>query len=822
MNTYYFFRDQLTIDDSLPGQLAALNITPGSGDTMVLGAAACQLNSLPAGWDYLIMADSLSTAPVVPMSVATGRSVSIYAETITTALQVNAPGANGGTGTAGKAGLDGEHVILNGKPHILPGGDGGAGGPGTPGGAGGTIVISYASAAVPPTASAPGGTGGAGGAGGAGGTGVPAGRNGPDGRQGHPGADGSITISAAPADEVYSGVQAQATSQWAQYRTEVGTYLFRLFDAASQLHALDEFDAALLLDPANTTATTMRQRVVAQETPGGVSRDLDISPDYKDISAGLLGETQLVLAEFLALQETATEDEIAAATKDQLQLSVGQLGDRLTEAQLDLVSANDGVQVANSDRSMYDAQWTSLQQQIFKLQDQPLSLGDLVTTLGGIAAGIAGLVTGVGAIVSIPGALAAVGNPQSGISQVLGFLATGQQFWNNNKSVGGDMTDLLKGGQDAITNFTKVYDELSGSTADATITQLALQQATVGMQEMVAQLRQRQAADQVVAAQTRVTDLTAEVAAAQSLLSTWTATETFIDGVLGQLLTVARALADMVSEDVFLARRALEIYQLTDASDVHFDYGYLHPDTDYNLAMQPLQRVLASLESLATLPADVITWNQIFVALNEAQSSGYDVVHPVIEVVIDDAVALDQLRSGDGLLFSVGIGPNPAGTSIPSEIYELKVDSLQLELSGASAAGSALVWAQHNGHWVMKRPPTADLPDPLDIEFSLFSHVEAFNLAPGSDPGAVIPAQPQTSTDPGPPFSFWGRGALADWTLFVDPSSAGALDLTGLTEVRLSIGCIGLVVQGTVTPSTIQVTPTATGVPSSARAGGQG
>jgi hypothetical protein len=63
MTTYYFFRDQLTIDDSLPDQLAALGITPSSDDTMVLGAAACQLNSLPAGWDYLIMADSLSTAP---------------------------------------------------------------------------------------------------------------------------------------------------------------------------------------------------------------------------------------------------------------------------------------------------------------------------------------------------------------------------------------------------------------------------------------------------------------------------------------------------------------------------------------------------------------------------------------------------------------------------------------------------------------------------------------------------------------------------------------------------------------------------------------
>ncbi len=817
MSTYYFFRDQLTIDDSLPGQLAALDITPGSGETLVLGAATCQLNSLPGGLDYIIMADSLSTAPVVQMALATGRSVSIYAETITTALQLDAAGSHGAPGTAGKAGLDGQRVILNGKPHILPGGNGGDGGNGSGGGAGGTVVISYASAAAPPAASAPGGAGGAGGAGGQGGSGVPPGRDGRAGRQGPAGADGSITISVAPSSQVYAGVPAEAASSWAQYRTEVGTYLFRLFDAADQLHALAEFDAALGLDPTNTLAATLRQRVVAQETPGGISRDLDMAPDYKDISAGLLGETQLALSEFLALQETSTEDEIAAATKDQLQLTVGQLSDRLTEAQLDLVSANDGVQVANSERSMYDAQWTTLQQQIVALQNQPLSLGDLITTLGGAAAGIAGLVSGVGAIVSIPGALAAADNPQSGLSEVLGFLATGKSFWNDSKSVGGDLTDLLKGGQDAITNFTKVYQELSGSAADAQIKQLAMQQATVAMQEMVAQLRQQQAADQVVAAQARAADLTTEVAAAQSLLGTWADTEAFIDNALGQLITVARALADMVAEDVFLARRALEIYQLSDASDVHFDYGYLHPDTDYDLIGQPVQRVLLSLESLATLPADVITWNQIFVALNEAQSSGYDVVHPVIEVVINDEGALDQLRSGSGLQFSVGIGPDPAGAAIPSDIYELKVDTLQLELVGAVASGAALVWAQHNGHWVMKRPPAADLPEPPDIEFSLFSHVEAFNVAAGSDPGAAIPAQPQTAAEPGPPFSFWGRGALADWTLFVDPSAGAALDLTGLTELRLSIGCIGLVVQGTVTPSTLQITPSAIPVPASMR-----
>jgi hypothetical protein len=180
---------------------------------------------------------------------------------------------------------------------------------------------------------------------------------------------------------------------WAEYRTEVGNYLFRLFDPPSQLHAMAEFDAALQLNPANTRAATLRQRLIQQETPGGVSRDLDMAPDYKDISTGLLGEVQLVLSEFLAVQGTATQEEIAASTKDQLSLVLKQLSDRMAEAQLDIVSANDAIQVADAERNMYSTQVTNLQEQIFALQHQKLSLSDMVTTLGAVAGAIAGVAT---------------------------------------------------------------------------------------------------------------------------------------------------------------------------------------------------------------------------------------------------------------------------------------------------------------------------------------------------------------------------------------------------------------------------------------------
>jgi hypothetical protein len=288
----------------------------------------------------------------------------------------------------------------------------------------------------------------------------------------------------------------------------------------------------------------------------------------------------------------------------------------------------------------------------------------------------------------------------------------------------------------------------------------------------------------------RVADYAAEVQTARELLGSWDATKGFLEAALRVLLNVARNLADLVAEDVFVARRALEIYQLEDASSVRFDYGHLHPDDDNDLALEPLKRVQLSLQTLSGLPTDVITWNNIFLHLNAAQTAGFDVVHPVIEVVIDDPTALDQLRRGEGLRFSVGIGPTPATATIPASILELKVGSLDLELTGASATGSALLWVQHSGHWIMARRPSPTVPNPPDVEFALFPHVEAFNLRAGTGAlSAAIPAQPPSNVDPGPPFSFWGRGALADWTLFTD-ASATALDLSGLSAITFRIGCM--------------------------------
>ena len=76
--------------------------------------------------------------------------------------------------------------------------------------------------------------------------------------------------------------------------------------------------------------------------------------------------------------------------------------------------------------------------------------------------------------------------------------------------------------QDAITNFNKVYEELSLSNNDTATKQLAMQVATLDMQLMVADLRRQQARDQLAAAIARVTDYAAEIQVANGLLGNWT------------------------------------------------------------------------------------------------------------------------------------------------------------------------------------------------------------------------------------------------------------------------------------------------------------
>jgi hypothetical protein len=310
----------------------------------------------------------------------------------------------------------------------------------------------------------------------------------------------------------------------------------------------------------------------------------------------------------------------------------------------------------------------------------------------------------------------------------------------------------------------------------------------------------------VQVAQRQASDYAAEAQHAALLEQQWANTEDFLNQGIDILIAAARHLADIVAEEIFLARRALEIYQLEDASNVRFDYGYIHPDLDNTLP--PLDRAGYCQRSALELPANILTWNDIFLKLNAAQTGGFDVVHPVVGISITDPAALAQLRSGGGLQFTI---PRSA---TPASIFELKVNGLAIELEGASASAPVFLWIEHSGKWQMVRRPDVGLPEPpATANFTLFPHAETFNFDVGQGRlNATIPATAQTPSEPGPPFSFWGRGVIADWRIFPEPSATG-LDLSQLTAIRLTVNCIGLAAQGSATPPSTILRPEVTLLP---------
>lgn len=784
-NTVRHFRDNLTIDLDLISRLGAR-----AGDTLVLGARQAVLSALVPYFDYVIAVDQLT----VPASAGTnvsgdGVDVTVLARNIEGALNIISAGVDGSDGVDGEPGEPGMiEEDPRGKPVLGPGGNGGAGGNGDAGGAGGRITILYASASQTPTGSAPGGKGGLGGRGGSGGMGRPPGRRGAGGRPGLNGPAGTVDIRQVDIAEVWTTLDSDSAQGWAAYRAEVAGYLFRKFDFDSQLAALNETNAALLLNPADSEALTIQSRIVNRQVPCGLPRDLDIAPDFPGLSANLLAEMNLVNSAFQSFVSAVSLEAIAESIRQNLSVVKVQLVNRREEAQADIEIALQDVAIASAEKANFQKQFDDVQKEIDDLQNDPFSIGDFFTTVGTIAGAVAGIATGAGALVSIPAAIASIQSVvdrTDNIALFIGELGNAAKDPKNKtkfeqdiaavNGMGGDLKDLVKGTKSVI-SLLKVVSDIDSGSGQGAVKKLLKQQATLGRQRMIAAMREKQAQSRVAASQQRVGNLTEEITDIDQRLSHWNVEIAFLQAASELLIRAARELVDMVMEDVFLAQRAHEIYQLEPAPGLRFDYGFLHPDVDRSLTS--IQRATTSLVSLSGMPVQILSWIQMYQQLNTAQI-GFDVIHPQLSLTISDPAQLQAFASGSQLSFTIGLDQVPQG------MFELKANALGIQLNGASATQSSNIWITHSGEWSINRRTDGSL-----TTMTLRPRREVFAIGQGTGTlEASIPANPQSNSESGPPFSFWGRGIATTFRLQIAPPSA--MDLSQLSSVHITVDCIG-------------------------------
>src|SRR4029453_10440275 len=148
----------------------------------------------------------------------------------------------------------------------------------------------------------------------------------------------------------------------------------------------------------------------------------------------------------------------------------------------------------------------------------------------------------------------------------------------NAAKLGGDLKGVVSGAR-AVVGFVEVIDDLDAGASQAgqaEVAKLLKQQATLVRQQMVATLRETQAHSRVAAANLRRNNLGADIADIQQRLDQWEAKEAFVAAATDILIRAARQLVDIVMDDVFLAQRAREIYELDGLPDPRFHFGDRH------------------------------------------------------------------------------------------------------------------------------------------------------------------------------------------------------------------------------------------------------
>lgn len=792
-DTICFFRDRLTID----GNLVAKALDGRACRTLVLGAREVELRGLPPdyGLDYVIAADHLVVPPDAPTSlIGEAPKVTVLAVEITGALSISCAGHNGvDLGEPGEGEeppveeelpVEGGGRPGRGKPNSKPGRPGGAKGRVGKAGAGGTVTVFYASATHVPTGSAPGGIG----------------RGGVK--------DGVVDIRQLPAEQVVKSLDAESATEWAAYRAEVAAFLFRKFDAESQLAALHETELALQLNPQDAGAIAIRDLIVNRQVPSGLARDLDIAADFPDLAENLVAEIGLVQGAFGAYQQQLALSALADAVRTNLEAMRGQVMHRQQEARADVVIAQPDIDIAKAEKANLQAEIEQVRRDISAAQERSFGFGDFISTVGKVAVAVAGIATGAGAIVSIPAGIAALNsvmNREQALWYALGAMnnaakdpkhpTTYEYDVLNAGALAGDLKNLMSGAA-SVVSFAKLIGDLDAASSregQAEVARLLKQQATLTRRQMVATLRETQARSRVAVAGLRVQNLGSDIADIQQRLGAWAATDAVVRAATEILIRAARRLMDLVMDDVFLAHRAREIYELDGLPGLRFDYGYLHPDIERSLGAIERGSVVAA--SLAGLPLQVLSWNQIYQRLNVAQI-GFDVIHPSLSLTITDPQQLSAFAGGGVLAFSVGLA------ELPERMFEVKLNAIAVELRGASSPQSANVWITHSGEWSMKRRTDGSV---TAISLRPRSDVLAFRAGNGTL-AANLPAHAQSSAERGAPFPFWGRGVATTFRLqLAQPSQ---MDLSGLSAIHVRLDGLAFAPQGAgAPPNALRITP---------------
>jgi hypothetical protein len=846
------FRDTIVINTDFANFVAAKANALPKGSTLLIAARDCRhdpgtILSVP-GYHLILLADQYDSAGgAIDASGLSALGQGANGAPGKAGIG-DEPGEPGGQGESGPAGNSGGNIILfakrlinarvlssgghggqggtggtGGPPHSYqdpdrggtvwsapgPGGNGGAGGHGGNGGRSSVVCVELPDTTPGVQLEANGGDGASGGAGGRGAMDhqgrfqAPSGAAGPRGARGLP---GWSSISQMTEDEYWMCLRyavGSDASEWATYRLSVGEYVFRAYRAASpydtyQGLALDEFDAALALNPDFVQARTDRDHLLGNRNILGIPRQVDIFPDFERYDSFVTASAQLVLSILQFASNDLTTGILANYTVQSLQREIDHLksskkilSDEEKAAALGKTTADQEESIAEQRANQVAAQVQAKKLELDQAYIDYMNLA--VSTVGTVAGIVAAIPTGGASVLAVTPAVISLYSDleTSGVlTEMKGALHLGgeeaEKAWAKLETDAGSLKTIIEQNFAAAKNLVnlvktlddvwqakvakKEYQELLAKSVEAVhallLARQRASQAEILHQVAVAKQVQRDADEQAATAQLNRINAGIKV----------------LNDAAKTIIHTSHSYFDTVARFAFYVARALEIYTLDDqSSEIHYDYGYVHPDIDQDYLEGRLlsEKYVAAYQATWSSVPDLMHFRQRY--LDYFASSNSDFTRDIYVRLIAEPAALADFKQHRTLSVSIDFADLQQGRA------EAKAEVVAVALIGATSQSAIINCRVEHGGISKQKKRDGNVVIQYLRPHSTIVHAELQPLAPNDlipDPRTDPLIAPRT-------VAFWGRGVATTWRLTVEDPT---VDLSTVSAIQVGIGYVAFLI----------------------------
>ncbi|KAG4434954.1 hypothetical protein IFR05_009566 [Cadophora sp. M221] len=756
-----------------------------------------------------------------------GGFVKVVAEKLTD-LHVNVRGGDAGNGGAGGNGGKGSavQILLDRWPAVsaIPsnGGDGGRGGRGGNGGNGGSVAVSSPDYINDPAVDISGGNAGEGGSGGAGSSPgdvelvqgehdmeIPVidisgeyGLQGTPGDRGDTGLEGRYDKSTPSVEELWAFLASQTfAAEWAKYRHAVGEFFFRSYVPGVQGRdqylgmAVDEFQAAMRLQPGQTETASSRRRdeIWNNMNPLGLPRNFDVIPNFKEYMTNLANVGGL-LATFTSIGNTLllkTSDVQAYQNIFQNQQRESKIREAKAAADLDISIENK--KDINKALDTVQEMIADVQQRIEKAKEEMKSkpmdwrqvAGSVFEVAVAVGAVMAAVPTGGASLVALaPGVITLSKTVYDNAKPLVQAMMDDKesetlneatkQFENVKKDVG-----EIKNAATKVTDLLNLIEGIkSKKTPDnSKLLDLAQQGAELAYEHLLKQQELKRAGmtiealEQTLDLETKLQKVHDEEIQRAEL------TEEIIREAGLKVIQATFSRVDVLLNFAFRAQRSVEIYLLQDQSqNVYYDVGRVHPDIEAEYHRDP-----SSLNNLIRLYQE--SFNRLLNPIDMWTSYQKYFDHSLFKATrrLDfvDGETLSTFRSTFTLAFVID------AAALALERYRTKIQAIGIAFVGATGAGNIITCKIEHGAFYSERTSNGSVRETVQRARHEFI---AATVKPLETGGFDIDSSPPLDEPQGSPL--WGMGIGGRYVVTIPPSELAEHQpkFEGLEAIQVWIG----------------------------------